>query len=71
MVLFSKQALPKSMTLTSPESRLFSNTFSGFKSQWMMLDSRSTVRASKICREITGCHRLWQEGRTQAASRYR
>ena len=46
---FSKQAEPKSMTLMSPESRPFSRTFSGLRSQWMMLDSHSTLSASRIC----------------------
>ena len=63
---FSKQAEPKSMTLTSP-AWPFSNTFSGFKSQWMIWDVLSTHRASSICstvlsinqQPITACVKVW------------
>ena len=52
MVLFSKQAEPKSMTLIRlcrSSSMPFNSTFSGFRSQWMMLQLRSTASASRIC----------------------
>ena len=37
----------------APLSTFFSSTFSGFKSQWMMRESRSTTRESRICTEAS------------------
>lgn len=45
----SKQAEPKSMTLQLVPTALSSSTFSGFRSQWMMLAFRVSQRHSKIC----------------------
>ena len=38
----------------APDSTFFSSTFSGFRSQWMMRESRSTTMESRICTEGAG-----------------